>query len=271
MSRRADTPCSKCGRLLWGGTTSLPAGRRICQPCRRARPDKPAHPIKSRGFCAGCATWYESTGSGVRYCSIQCHNRATVHLRTQSQAPLVACPICGKAFKRTHDRTRFCSKRCYAASLAGDGCWPDGTWAWRSLVEVGQCAVCGDATCVRAGRQLICGTCRRVDYRRAYYAANRDKFIASAHRRARRMAGAFVENVNPSVVYERDKWICHLCGEPTLRKPRWKRDPLMASLDHVIPISRGGDHSYANVACSHLRCNYAKGNRGGGEQLALVG
>lgn len=34
MARRPDTPCAKCGELLWGGSTSRPAGERICRSCR---------------------------------------------------------------------------------------------------------------------------------------------------------------------------------------------------------------------------------------------
>lgn len=43
------------------------------------------------------------------------------------------------------------------------------------------------------------------------------------------------------------------------------------SLDHVIPMSKGGAHSYANTQLAHWLCNVTKGNRGGGEQLARVG
>lgn len=34
MARKPDVPCAGCGRLLWGGSTSLPAGRRLCRSCR---------------------------------------------------------------------------------------------------------------------------------------------------------------------------------------------------------------------------------------------
>lgn len=38
MARKPDTVCAGgCGRLLWGGRTSLPAGKRTCRPCRRQR------------------------------------------------------------------------------------------------------------------------------------------------------------------------------------------------------------------------------------------
>lgn len=40
MARNPDTPCSSCGKMLWGGSRSLPGGTRQCQDCRKA--GKPA-------------------------------------------------------------------------------------------------------------------------------------------------------------------------------------------------------------------------------------
>lgn len=34
MARKPDAPCATCGKLLWGGATSLPAGQRKCRACR---------------------------------------------------------------------------------------------------------------------------------------------------------------------------------------------------------------------------------------------
>jgi 5-methylcytosine-specific restriction endonuclease McrA len=78
-----------------------------------------------------------------------------------------------------------------------------------------------------------------------------------ANRRARFVA-ALVEVVDPDVVFERDGWRCHLCGEgidPTLSG----RDRMGPTLDHVIPLAEGGEHSYANVAAAHRSCNSRKG------------
>ena len=36
VGKRPDTPCSGCGRMLYSSPHSLPADRRLCQPCRRA-------------------------------------------------------------------------------------------------------------------------------------------------------------------------------------------------------------------------------------------
>jgi 5-methylcytosine-specific restriction endonuclease McrA len=37
--------------------------------------------------------------------------------------------------------------------------------------------------------------------------------------------------------------------------------PLYLTIDHVIPLSKGGEHSPLNVQAAHATCNYSKGNR----------
>jgi hypothetical protein len=42
MARRPDTPCSRCGTMLWSGSNSAPADKRLCRECISA--DRPAPP-----------------------------------------------------------------------------------------------------------------------------------------------------------------------------------------------------------------------------------
>lgn len=70
-------------------------------------------------------------------------------------------------------------------------------------------------------------------------------------------------------IRERDGNRCHLCGDRVSAKA-WPH-PLSASLDHVVPLTKGGAHDPDNVKLAHLACNTAKGNRGGNEQLLLIG
>lgn len=54
-------------------------------------------------------------------------------------------------------------------------------------------------------------------------------------------------------IYLRDHNRCQYCG---------KRFPASElSLDHVVPISRGGRSSWENVVCACLPCNVRKGNK----------
>lgn len=60
-------------------------------------------------------------------------------------------------------------------------------------------------------------------------------------------------------VFERDNWTCHLCGDaidPRLRGDNWWR----ATLDHLLPLSKGGSHTLDNVASAHWRCNMDRGD-----------
>lgn len=64
--------------------------------------------------------------------------------------------------------------------------------------------------------------------------------------------GADVEYVDYDIVFERDKGICYLCGKEV--------DTFNWHLDHIIPISRGGGHTYQNVGITHKSCNLKKSN-----------
>jgi 5-methylcytosine-specific restriction endonuclease McrA len=50
-------------------------------------------------------------------------------------------------------------------------------------------------------------------------------------------------------VFARDEWRCQYCGAAA------------ENLDHVVPRSRGGEHSWENVVAACRRCNSRKENR----------
>lgn len=81
---------------------------------------------------------------------------------------------------------------------------------------------------------------------------------------------AWVEDFDYLEVFERDNWVCHICGKKVNRRLRAPHR-LSVELDHVIPISagveKGGVHSRANTACSHRECNRWKAARIWDEEL----
>lgn len=69
-----------------------------------------------------------------------------------------------------------------------------------------------------------------------------------------------VEKFSRWDIFERDGWICQLCHEP-IDAALDGRKPFGPTLDHIIPVSRGGTHTQDNVQLAHRRCNSQKGNR----------
>lgn len=67
------------------------------------------------------------------------------------------------------------------------------------------------------------------------------------------------DDIRPIDVYERDGWICGLCDEPVDSSLKWP-DKMSPSLDHIVPLSKGGHHTFDNVQLAHLTCNVLKGN-----------
>ena len=81
---------------------------------------------------------------------------------------------------------------------------------------------------------------------------------ASAEVRARE--AAIIERFDPRDIFIRDEWMCQICGSEVDRTLLYP-DPLCASLDHVLALSNGGDHTPANTVLAHLGCNLIKGDR----------
>ncbi len=76
-----------------------------------------------------------------------------------------------------------------------------------------------------------------------------------------------VELVKRLIVAERDEWICQICGDPidpnaTYKMPDGKsNNPEYLNIDHWVPLTRGGDHTYDNCYATHARCNNGKKNK----------
>jgi 5-methylcytosine-specific restriction endonuclease McrA len=91
----------------------------------------------------------------------------------------------------------------------------------------------------------------------AWRAANPERATEHNRRRRARKRGATVEDFTVADVIERDGYVCGLCSDLICPDLRWPH-PLSLSVDHVVPLSRGGAHSLANTQPAHLRCNLEK-------------
>ena len=76
-------------------------------------------------------------------------------------------------------------------------------------------------------------------------------------RRARKRNATIGPPFTRTQVYQRDGWKCQLCGHLISPDTAWP-DPRSASLDHIIPLARGGAHSIENTQLACLQCNVRK-------------
>lgn len=124
------------------------------------------------------------------------------------------------------------------------------------------CRACG-ALFDPAGRQRVfCGRECCVSWWKAHAA---DKYRGRYRERRKyqskaRHFGVEAEVVDRRKVFERDGWKCQVCGCKTPKRLRGTTDPRAPELDHRIPMSRGGPHTYENVQCCCRSCNSAKGS-----------
>ena len=81
----------------------------------------------------------------------------------------------------------------------------------------------------------------------------RETSRVATRRREARKRNQFVEDVYPLVVLEVCDGVCGLCGNDV--------DPQDFHVDHIVPLSWGGQHSYANCQVAHPHCNWSKNAR----------
>lgn len=172
-----------------------------------------------------------------------------------------SCQQCGTTFTTTYSLATYCSRTCkdmaknIARQAAIEAAKPDRT-----------CAYCAAPLprSMRSDAKFCSADCNMQAHRQT--------------RNFRRRAGADAPLrprkqplVNLAAIAKRDKYRCGICGDRVDMKLKHP-DPGFPSLDHIVPVSHGGDDlDPANLQLSHLRCNLAKRDRGGGEQLRLIG
>lgn len=105
---------------------------------------------------------------------------------------------------------------------------------------------------------------------KAWKQANPEKLREYERKRQALKHQTEIEPINEKEIYLRDGWICQHCKKRVNKKFKWPH-PVSATLDHIIPLSQGGTHTYRNVQLAHFSCNNRKYNNilVQGEQLRI--
>ena len=206
-------------------------------------------------------------------------------LLTQRTGQTYTCTECGtefSAYRRRSERT-FCSRGC--ASVYGNRV--KSAKPPQRKPHLFPVLYCGPARTPRPpqhihiAKRLTAGRCRVCQ---EWFISPRQDITCSppcfaehrlrrrqTHRARRRAAlkAAYVSDVSRSQVFQRDGYRCHLCGKKT-NPLKQVPHPKAPTIDHIVPLSKGGTHEPSNCRTACFRCNCAKKDRGSGEQLLLI-
>lgn len=270
----AEKACPECGKTFKPGhgsqkfCTNRKDGPGNCQKTAERRREK------ARGYerpkvqlkCHGCAKLFmgrpDKRVKGSRehyYCTHACysaHRRWKHRKYFSTTVRWETCSCCQLRWINNPQSTLSKCPRCNVKPSGPHSPWrpPGGARHW----IVGNCQRC---------------SCKIIKYsfteRLEPYCSPCMRSLAKERRRAH-LAGVPRETYNRLKVFERDNWRCQLCGKKTRpdKKTPHHRAP---TIDHIVPISKGGADVESNVQTACFVCNSKKaaGGRPGGEQLRL--
>lgn len=187
--------------------------------------------------CPKCRKEFEPVTTKQSFCGKECAYKA----RTTKLQPR-QCKQCRREFMPRKKHSSFCDRGCVNAA--------------RTKLQPQRCKQCGKAFKPRDARQSLCDRAC-ADKARRVATPSRDRSTAA---RARKFNVPH-EAINPLKVFERDNWRCQICMVRTPLRLRGTRDPRAPELDHRIPMSKGGGHTWSNVQCACRKCNRKKSNK----------
>lgn len=186
------------------------------------------------GTCSLCGKTVQVNRTSASPERRRCLDCRRAQPRRQVQPLPRVCDLCGESYvpKPMHrPDQRWCSKSC--------------TTAWRNGARPPY------------ERQVVTGMARKV---------------ALARERRLRHAQTW-DGITDEEILDRDGWRCQIpdCKRRSIRKDLKYPHPRSKSIDHIVPLSLGGDDTAVNKRAAHFGCNVARGNEMGDEQMALFG
>lgn len=113
------------------------------------------------------------------------------------------------------------------------------------------CIVCEGRWFNHRSASHLCPSCRTEHRSTACLLRVRTIGVQSHHAREG------IAKLERMAVYRRDNWTCWLCECEVDRSASWP-SPDSPSIDHVVPVVRGGSNHRNNLRCAHLGCNIRK-------------
>lgn len=210
----------------------------------------------------------------IQYCSRDCYFQIKKNMAAlkkierdkQKEINTKKCLVCGK--RLSNPKLSYCSDECRKKKERVR------QYEYEKKnhpVKHFKCKICGKEFIPEYGnkKRSFCSMACKTKAKRS---AGRKNHKEQNRRRRARKRGATIEYFKTNEIYERDGWICGICGKPVKRGTQCPH-PLSPTLDHIIPLAAGGTHERKNVQCAHFICNSTKGSGCAphGDQMRLMG
>ena len=168
--------------------------------------------------------------------------------KVRSKTFSIAWCSCGEmAFNNTK------CKACDAAQRKAERIVNSNPWYFKKQGRKrGVCLDCGRASGTHESgyAKRWCDNCYRARHREAVW--------MEKHYRRAQEHGVKRERIDRREVCARYGWTCGICGLKTNQALLGTSEPNAPTVDHIVPMSKGGSHTYDNVQCACHLCNSLK-------------
>ncbi len=278
--------CAQCGSSFVTGNKR----GKFCSPGCAARhygAQRAKESIKRKTFtCQYCNKVYvngrSNKGEGEKYCSRECAFRAKekpIELGIYKEGDYCKvyfpqCLSCGKTFSANRNSQKLCSEKCqveYSRTsnrersrtryLGNQQKYLRESREYNRIKhgykeQKKECIYCGKLFKTYRTLQKSCSKecSKRLEMIQKKHSLSEVKRRSVVKQLNIKGQSIHISIINAAKIYKRDGWRCQICGKLIDRKKKCPH-PLSPSLDHIIPLSRGGDHVEKNLQAAHLRCN----------------
>ncbi|NCB03846.1 MAG: HNH endonuclease [Spirochaetia bacterium] len=223
-------------------------------------------------ICQNCGKIYineRGRTCGNVYCSRECsdehkHKKAVLALEAKKEESIAVCKVCGKQYYKKSRNSVACSKECsmeYNRQQSYDN--------WTRYKESNLTIM--NSVCQECGKTFSYKVMNRVKELKYCSEKCRKKSGKrnSKHKRRCIMKELPKENISIVAIMKKYRNTCQVCGCKVHRSNGKDWSPNIATIDHIVPIAKGGTHTYDNVQLLCAMCNTRKSDNMKGVQLRL--
>lgn len=199
--------------------------------------------IHTGRYCLECGK--ELAPRQIKYCSQECKEKRKIYI----------CHYCGKRFMAKNEK-KYCCKECKIKKQIEKNRQKK---IKEYIPQKRVCKYCGKEFWTEYGKKnrMFCSQeCGKRYEREQRKIKRRLRIITN---------GNYNEDITLRKVYKKYKGICCICGKKVNYKDfhydeqgNFITGDKYPSIDHIIPLSKGGTHTWNNIQLAHRGCNSLK-------------